>query len=237
MGVSSRSGFSLAYQFALDWLFPPRCAGCQTLGTVWCPDCHSRVQRIVDPLCPICGLPLKAESACSACSSRRFAFTAARAWGHYADELRLAILSLKHRRNEALGAELAQGLAEVFRRQAWTIDLLVPIPLAPGRRRQRGYNQVDLLARPFAVATGIRLADQALVRRHETLPQFEMNAAQRWENVRDAFAAGSTPLQGMNVLVMDDIMTSGATLNAAAQALKIAGAGRVYALTLARAGF
>jgi len=112
--------------------------------------------------------------------------------------------------------------------------MLIPIPLGPQRLRQRGYNQIDLLARPFGEIAGLPLAKRVLIRQHDTLPQFELSAAERWHNLHGCFVADPAHLAGQSVLLVDDIMTTGATLDSAALSLRKAGAKRVYALTLAR---
>jgi ComF family protein len=173
-------------------------------------------------------------SGCAACASHSYAFDASRAWGVYAGGLRRAILSLKHRSNAALGAVFAQALLQIFQQQGWKVDMLIPIPLGPQRLRQRGYNQIHLLARPFGELAGLPYAERVLIRQHDTLPQFELGAAERWINLRGSFVADPSPLAGQSVLLVDDIMTTGATLDSAAIALKKAGAKRVFALTLAR---
>lgn len=234
MGKKASASIASASRLALDWLFPPRCAGCGDLGEVLCVRCQAAVRLIEEPVCQRCGLPLGRRARCAACASHRYVFKASRSWGVYAGELRRAILSLKHRNNAALGAAFAMDLLQVFERQDWKVDLLIPIPLGQQRYRQRGYNQIDLLARPFGKLAGLQVADSVLIRRHETLPQFELNAAERWANLHGSFAADPAPLAGVNVLLVDDIMTTGATLDSASQALSEAGAKEVYAMTLAR---
>lgn len=234
MGKVPVARWTQASRLALDWLFPPRCAGCGALGSLWCDTCHAGVVQIGDPVCECCGLPLAGLSGCAACASHPYAFDASRAWGVYAGGLRRAILSLKHRSNAALGAVFAQALLQIFQQQGWKVDMLIPIPLGPQRLRQRGYNQIDLLARPFGELAGLPYAERVLIRQHDTLPQFELGAAERWINLRGSFVADPSPLAGQSVLLVDDIMTTGATLDSAAIALKKAGAKRVFALTLAR---
>lgn len=137
-----------------------------------------------------------------------------------------------------MGLSLSEDLVALYNQQAWHIDVVIPIPLSAKKIKDRGYNQVDLLAAPFAAANKLSLAGGLLVRQHETLPQFELSAAQRWENLKGSFSAEkSTQLQTMSVLLLDDIMTTGATLDAAARALLSAGVREVYCLTLARALF
>lgn len=171
---------------------------------------------------------------CLNCASWEYNFDAARAWGRYSGVLRKAILSFKRRHNTQLGSELAKSMAEVLAQQSWEVNVLAPVPLAPHRLAQRGYNQADLLAQPLATECGLRYAGSILFRRHETIKQFELGAAQRWENLLGAFQAQGAELHNANVLLVDDIMTTSATLNAAAIVLKKAGARRVYAVTLAK---
>lgn len=222
------------YATSLDWLFPQRCVSCGKLGEVWCAACRGLVELIRQPYCQLCGSPKRPKADCRNCSSWEYHFDGARAWGGYAGTLRKAILSLKHRYNGQLGSEFAKYMAAVLSAQPWSIELIVPVPLAPHRLIQRGYNQAESLARPLADRSGYRYAKGVLSRSHETVKQFELNAEQRWENLLGAFHAEGNELHGANVLLVDDIMTTGATLNAAAVALKKAGASRVYALTLAK---
>jgi ComF family protein len=188
---------------------------------------------LAEPLCAHCGLPLPAEGECPACATRNYAFDQARAWGIYRGELRKAILRLKHRRNAGLGLALAQPLISMLNSLDWNVDLVVPVPLAADRQRERGYNQIDLLAVPIAGGCGLRLA-RMLVRQRETAPQMDLHIGERWANLRGAFSA-SQEVAGHRVLVVDDIMTTGATMHAAARALRAAGAREVYGLALARA--
>jgi ComF family protein len=149
--------------------------------------------------------------------------------------LRRAILTLKRRKNDALGIALSKGLLDALRAQDWELDAVVPIPLAPHRLANRGFNQVDLFAHPLAIGVGAEWLPRALGRARETEPQVNLTPAERWENVQRAFIADPQQVGDLNVLVIDDIMTTGATLNAAASALKHANAKRVYGITLARA--
>lgn len=222
------------YDASLDWLFPPHCVGCGKFGEIWCMECRRRVQRIEEPYCDLCGSPKPASAQCPNCSHWHYNFDAARAWGSYAGGLRKAILSFKRLKNASLGREFAKEMLAVLTAQHWPVDILLPVPLAPHRLAERGYNQADLLARPLADAVGIRYADDILFRSHETVKQFALPAARRWENLLGAFQVKSPLAEGARVLLVDDIMTTGATLNAAAVALKRAGAGQVFALTLAR---
>jgi ComF family protein len=147
--------------------------------------------------------------------------------------LRRAILKLKHKQNRPLGAALSRPLVDLVRSLPWQSDGLVSVPLSAGRLAERGYNPVDLLAQPLAVSLGLPLLRTPLQRTRETQPQMALSVRQRWQNVEAAFRAEGS-LSGRQLILVDDIMTTGATLHAAAVALLAAGARRVYALSLAR---
>lgn len=223
-----------AWAAAADWLFPPRCAGCGRLGETWCAQCRATVQVLHDPCCLRCGYPLaEPQAACPACEQRVFAFSVARSWGSYTGRLRMAILKLKHKRSMSLGLALSQPLVALCTALGWRSELLVPVPLHPARRAQRGHNPVELLAAPLATSLSLPFVPNALARIRETQPQMDLDIARRWTNVHAAFAADAQ-VGGRRILLLDDIMTTGATLDAAARALRSAGAQDVYALTLAR---
>lgn len=218
---------------AVGWLFPARCAGCGTLGSVWCSECVAQTHVLQEPVCGHCGYPLpEPQAECPACQGRHFAFTQARAWGSYGGVLRRAILKLKHKRNTDLGATLSAHMAAALPPR-WGVELVVPVPLSVRRQAQRGYNPAELLAAPLAQQVGLPLAAGALQRQRDTLPQMDLQLEQRWANVHGAFA-GTVAVAGRRVLLVDDIITSGATAHAAARALRAAGANSVYVLALAR---
>ena len=149
--------------------------------------------------------------------------------------LRHAVHRLKYSRDLALGEVLARPLLEMLHQLKWPIDLVTSVPMGVARRAERGYNQATLLAFPLSLACGIPFHSQALIKRRETRSQVGLNLAQRRENVFDAFLARSEIVNKKRILVVDDVTTSGATIEACASALIKAGARQVYGLTLARA--
>jgi ComF family protein len=157
-----------------------------------------------------------------------------RSWAVFDDPVQEALHRLKYRRDVGLGDSLAEQMVDFVSGLRWPIDLIAPIPLGRKRLKERGYNQVGLVARPLAMALGLQYAPRALARRRETRSQVGLNKDARRENVRDAFVAGAR-VKGRTVLVMDDVATTGSTLSAGAEALFSAGAEDVYALTVARA--
>jgi ComF family protein len=158
-----------------------------------------------------------------------------RSWGGFGGPLRNAIHQLKYKRDIALGDELGRTLAGLLQELAWHVDIVTPVPLAAARRAERGYNQAALLARPIALVFGLAYRPGAVRRVRETQSQVGLNFSERQKNVKDAFRGDAGMVAGKCVLLVDDVMTTGATLNACANALQAAGAAPIFALTLARA--
>jgi ComF family protein len=153
----------------------------------------------------------------------------------FAGSLRKALHRLKYSRDVSLGEVLARPLISFLSETGWEIHLVTPVPLSPERLAERGYNQAALLARPVALALGMEYTPSALKKVRETPSQVGLTYDQRRENVEGAFAASSSLVKDKNVLVVDDVTTSGATLDSCAWALLSGGAKQVFGLTLARA--
>jgi ComF family protein len=149
--------------------------------------------------------------------------------------IREAIHHLKYNGRTSLAEPLGELLIEYWRANPLPADLIVPVPLHQARLRERGYNQSTLLGERLARASGLPLVESALRRVKATVPQITLTAAQRQANVQDAFEARAELVQGQRVLLIDDVCTTGSTLEACQRALKRAGAQSVWALTLARA--
>ncbi len=226
------------YQFlwgSLDWLFPPVCGGCKRVGYRWCPECQQQVRLLPEPVCSTCGLPLSRPGLCISCSAALPPFKALRSWLVFEGPIRQALHSLKYRRNVALGDALAVHLARFALSLRWPIDAVTAVPSGKQRLSERGYNQVALIARPLAEHLKKRYSQKILARARETRTQVGLAPAQRKQNVAGAFRANPTLVSGSNILVVDDVVTSGATLASCAEALRAAGAREVYALSLTRA--
>lgn len=219
---------------ALDLLFPPFCGGCNKPGSRWCSDCQARVQVLKGILCELCGLPQDKAGICDACLADKPHFRALRAWAVFDDPVRSALHKLKYRRDLSMGDALASQMASFARDLNWQVDLLIPIPLGRKRYKERGYNQVGMIAKPLALALNVRYAPKELTRSRETRSQVGLTKSERRQNVRDAFRAG-TGVRGRSILLMDDVSTTGSTLSSGAEALYRAGAREVYAFTVARA--
>jgi ComF family protein len=201
----------------------------------WCAECNDRTQVITKPICPICGQTQHLDAICGAARSAAALCSFALVvyvWWRCAH----AIHRLKYRRDVGLGEALAQPMIQCLQAQAWPVDLVTPVPLGLARLAERGYNQAALLARPIALFLGLVYCPMVVQRARETRSQVGLSAAARRDNVVGAFRALSERASGKRILIVDDVTTSGATLNACAQALMEAGAECVYGLTLARAG-
>lgn len=219
---------------ALDLLYPPECAGCGSIGSRWCRDCEQRTHVLDGALCDICGLPQENAGACEECLSHRPQFRSLRAWAVFEGPVRAALHKLKYRRDFSMGDAIAAAMLPFVRDLGWNADLLAPIPLGRHRLRERGYNQVAMIAIPLAVGLGLTYSPGALKRRKETRTQVGLSREERRSNVQDAFYARKG-VKGKVVIIIDDVSTTGSTLSSGADALYAAGARDVYALTVARA--
>lgn len=219
---------------ALDLVFPPACVGCGRMGNRWCDECQKKVKVLNGIVCDICGLPQERSGICDSCRLDRPHFHSLRAWAVFDGPIQVALHRLKYRRDISLGDEIAGLMVPFVNELDWKIDLVIPIPLGKQRIKERGYNQVAMIAKPLAMALGARYSPTKLMRRKETRSQVGLSKAERRTNVRDAFTAGKG-VSGKIVLVMDDVSTTGSTLSSGAEALYQAGAKEVYALTAARA--
>lgn len=220
---------------AVDWIFPPHCGGCHKFGERWCDDCQQRVIPLMESCCESCGTPLGRSGICEACRDQPPFFNALRSCYAYLEPARQAIHQLKYQRDIGLAEVLAGPMAKLANDLSWPVDLVTSVPLSPARIRQRGYNQASMLALPVAISLARPFDPGLLQRKRDTASQVGLSARDRKQNVSGAFAAKSAA--GKTVLVIDDVITTGSTMNACAQALRSAGAAAVYGLSFARAVF
>ncbi len=227
----------------LDLLFPPRCGGCGARGAWLCATCLAQIAPLAAPLCGRCGRPLaagaRAAALCRSCRAGELrALDWARAAYPFVGPLREAIHRFKYGQERARAAQLGlllhPLLAALPPTVANAVPRVVPVPLAAARRRERGYNQAEELARVLAGSSDLPL-DRQLVRVRATRPQVGLARPARHQNVRDAFRWQGMPLHGEPFLLVDDVLTTGATADECAATLKAAGAGWVGLLTVARA--
>jgi len=221
-----------------------------------CGACLASIKLIPDPICDICGRPmpvrgeppgqspgqtldlLPAPPKCRLCRAEFFSFQRARSYAVYSEVTVSAIQLLKYEEIIRLADYFGERLAEMALREkdSFAADVVVPVPLHEDRRRERGYNQAELIARPVALRLGLSLGSYLLVRKLPRPPQLHLTRAERWQSVRGAYAIREgIRVDNLRVLLVDDVMTTGATLEACSRALLKAGASQVKALTVARA--
>jgi len=223
-------------QTLLDIVFPPRCVNCRREGHYLCSDCRTAIVPVTLPMCDLCGRPVSVPGLCSSCLHCRVPVDGIRSVAFFEDPLRKAIHAFKYEGVTALSTPLGALLVEGWRRFRPAGDLMMPVPLHSRRARQRGYNQSALLAQVLSRYTGIPVLEKVLMRVRETLPQVELDAHHRWDNVEGAFECrDADELGGRAVLLIDDVCTTGATINACADALRPYKPAAIWALTLGRA--
>jgi ComF family protein len=215
----------------LDLLLPPRCGAFRSLGAWLCASCRRQIRRLEEPLCPRCGA--EGESRRCPCRSRLRHLGRLRAAAAYEGPLERAIHRFKYEGWRALARPLASLLEDRLAVDGVPAGVLVPVPLHRRRQAARGYNQSELVGRELAGALRLPVLP-GLERVRDTPPQVGLDRLRRSENVEGAFTWRGAGLGGAPVLLVDDVATTGATLEACAAALKAAGAGSVTGIVLAR---
>lgn len=229
----------------LNMLYPRRCIGCgETTPQPFqhiCWECWTDAAKIEPPFCNLCGDPVSGaiehEFICYACAAEQPAFDGARSAARYDGVVGQALRQLKYEQALWLVPDLAELLHRCLMAEypALHVDLIIPVPLHPVRRRTRGFNQSALLARELGHRCGVPNAANILRRTRPTLSQTHLTAQERTSNVTGAFGRRRTArIKGKQILLVDDVMTTGATVNACAKALKVGGAKAVHVITVAR---
>ena len=224
----------------LDWLYPPTCIACRTLialndppprDMLLCRKCQTLFEPISSPICKNCGIPTEYDvERCVSCFGKTFHFASNRAVFVYDDLMRDLLHDLKFRQKK----QIAESLGKL-----WAVHtdippdvILVPLPLHPKKQRERGFNQAEVLTRRLSQRLGIPI-ENTLVRLLDTPPQSGLHPRMRIENVAGAFGiAPGVSVQGKSYIIIDDIYTTGASLNECAKVLKDAGAAEVNCMTL-----
>lgn len=222
-------------QAIVEFLFPATCVGCGKWGNFICSKCAKGLPRINPPFCRKCGKPESTGTFCPACWNSQGNIDGIRSVFHFEGVVRQAVHDLKYHHLKALSAPMADYLAEYVRQNPIPGDVLMPVPIHQNRIKQRGYNQSALIAGHLGKKLGIPVVTTCLVRSKDSLPQARTtNVEQRKKNVKGAFSCGNTSDNYKEIILVDDVCTSGATLEACAAALKKSGFHSVWGLTVAR---
>jgi len=232
-------------------VFPAPCRICgeplDSAGRIpICRACIASLAIYAGPMCQHCGRPLVshvavedvAQPLCHVCRRGLYDFDFARSYGAYTSAMARAVVLLKYQEVTPLGGWFAKRLLEVARAHPdrYKADVVVPVPLHPARLRERGHNQAEIIARPLARSLGLPCRSYLLVRTRPRPDKLKLTLRERWRSVRGAYAIRQgARVDKLRVLLVDDVFTTGATLDACSRALRRAGATDVEALTVARA--
>lgn len=234
--MSLLDGITKLASASLDLLYPPRCVGCDKEGRFVCSTCLESLPRLVAPYCLRCAQPIAHGDTCPRCLESPLDIDGIRAPFLMEGTIREGVHRLKYNNLRAIAPILGGLLADYLNAQQLLVQALVPVPLHHERERRRGYNQAYLLAKEAGKRLGVPVIPQVLSRLSNTPPQAKsLSAQERKANVQGSFRCPHPFLvNGLEVVLVDDVCTTGATLEACARALKEAGAASVWGLALAR---
>ena len=233
------------YKKVLDIIYPVKCPFCgkivsaglekRTAHNGICSKCREKIIYIGEPRCKKCGKPIRSEESeyCYDCTGKKHIFEEGRNLWVHKEPVNQAIYAFRYQNlriyGKTFGAELEEHYGNYLRRKE--VDLIVPIPLHRKRRRRRGYNQAQILAKELSVHANIPMDASLMKRIRETRPQKKLDDKESRKNIRGAFAA-THPVEGRRIVLVDDIYTTGSTLDEAAKVIYRAGAEKVYFLTI-----
>lgn len=224
----------------LDFLYPGRCPVCHEIivpaGAEVCESCIQKLSYVQEPYCMKCGKPLlhSEREYCDDCSTNRRYFSEGRAVFLYDDVIKMSIYQFKYGGRQEYAGFYAGEMEKRYGRKikSWHADALVPIPLHKDRKKKRGYNQAALIAKALGKRTELPVIEDLLIRERKTVPQKNLSAKERENNLKKAFKIGRNDVKLNSVILIDDIYTTGSTINAATQCLLESGVKKIYFLVL-----
>lgn len=227
-----------AFSLCLDLLFPPRCPVCHGIapwGKEICPECVKKLPYVTGKRCRKCGKPVEPyETLCDDCRRMSHFYDEGIGLFLYDETMRETMAYLKYKgRKEygrALGELLADAVPDLIHR--WNPDVIVPVPVHPDRLRERGYNQAEEIAKPLAARYCLPVRNDLVVRQGKTVAMKKLSREERMENMRRAFSVSAEEKVPKKILIIDDIYTTGATVDAMSQLLLERGAVHVWFLTV-----
>jgi len=226
---------SFFYEFVIDLIFPKTCVSCKEEGFWICPKCRQKIILVKSLTCPKCNRITKQGQVCLRCS-KTSCLKGLIVAAHYNEgALKEAIHKYKYEGVSDIAKDLGKILSDILKSRWHKFAVLIPVPLHKKRQARRGYNQAELLAKEISQICKYKVINNKLVRIKFSKSQVELSGRARRENIKNAFLwKGKDEVKGKNVLVVDDVYTTGATLEECAKTLKSAGAKCVWAVVLAK---
>ncbi len=232
--MTLQTTFSRISDTLLDLVFPPHCIGCGVEGALICDSCQSALPGLEPPYCSRCGLPLAEKSLCPKCSYQPPGIDGIRSVFLHEGLAREMVHSLKYGNLKSLAGPLAGFMRRYLEDNPIPADIIVAVPLHASRLRKRGYNQAHLLAKKLGKSAGIAVCDGALTRARRTPSQVALKASDRSTNMSGAFVCTDDIFSGKRVLIIDDVCTTGSTMDACAEVIKASTPLSIWGLTLSR---
>lgn len=218
-----------------DYLFPPRCPVCDSVilpDEELCRGCEKEFLPVLEPVCASCGKPVgdERQEYCGDCAAKRHSFCQGKAVFVYRGAIRQSMYRFKYANRREYAQFYARYAVRLY--GAWLgrkqVEVIVPIPMYRKKQKKRGYNQAEVFARALGRETGLPVEGRLLVRNRDTVPQKELNDRQRRQNLKNAFQLVPDIVKYRKILLVDDIYTTGSTMDEAAKTLLAAGAEQVY---------
>ena len=234
-----KSFLKIGSEMIAAYFFPSRCPLCDRViayGRELCQDCEKKICYIKEPLCKKCGKQIENERQefCSDCSRKKHHYIQGKAVFSYQKEMKVSMYRFKYSNRREYAKFYASKAIERY--ADWIkfreIEAIVPVPLHAEKQRSRGYNQAEIFAKCLAEQTGLPVMKRLIKRVRNTIPQKELNEQQRKDNLKGAFQVEANIVKCSKILLVDDIYTTGVTVDAAAEVLKNAGVAEVYVLCI-----
>lgn len=218
-------------------LYPQTCCFCGKIcGKYVCPECEKEIEYIEGPICERCGKPIAygKEKLCFDCSKRPMFYEQGRSLWLHKGKVKRGIYQFKYHNRRSNGLyyanELYRRYGEQIRR--WSIDVIIPVPLHPKRRRKRGYNQAEIVAKHLGKQMSIPVDSKCVIRTKQTAAQKDLTNSERESNIKGAFEVVQIKENVKNILIIDDIYTTGSTINEISKILRKKGDFKVFFLTI-----
>lgn len=221
-------------------LFPPHCPFCEKIldfrEACVCGDCMQKLPFICEPICSRCGKHLNGEGdLCVDCSKNEHVYKEGRAVWQYKKQVSDSLLRFKYHNQRNYAKVYGEWVVRLFSKwiKERNIDVIVPVPIHKSRMRSRGYNQAFLVAKVLGESLNIPVDDESVIRSKKTLPQKELSVFERMQNIQKSFSLRNDSFRGKNILIIDDIYTTGLTVDALSFSLIKGGAKNIYFIALA----